>query len=214
MDRRRYVCQDEPSGILHRLLIAGRTKGDELIKAFHDACKEDLVKDKALLEPYKIASEYALDTFETNKVVGQMFIDELTRIRKHVDEAHLEFKSANRHTPDNTPTPSKKPKRAKRATADQDDKMLVAAQKYAEPLEGIILTRDLESVMASYAYTKSNSPHFAFTVAFQQICTIKAKSCKGGIAPSTRAFDEARKITASFLRVLNRGTDDNYYGSY
>lgn len=184
-----------------------------MIKAFHDACKEDLVKDKALLEPYKIASQYALDTFETNKVVGQMFTDELKSIRDHVDKAHDEFKSANRRTSD-TPTPSKKPKKAKRATADQDDKMLAAAQKYAEPLEGIILTRDLESVMASYAYTKSNSPHFAFTVAFQQICTIKAKSCKGGIAPSTREFDEARKITASFLRVLNRGTDDNYYGSY
>ncbi|EDR15354.1 uncharacterized protein LACBIDRAFT_301565 [Laccaria bicolor S238N-H82] len=218
-DRKRYVGQEEPSGILHRLLKAGRTKGDELIQAFHDACKENLVKDKAILEPYNTASNYALVTFDTNKVVGQMFLDELTRIRKHVDDAHLEFgKSANHHTPDTpTPgTPSKKSKKAKsyRATADQDDKMLAAAQKYAEPLEGIILTRDLESVMASYAYAASKSPHFAFTVAFQQICTIKAKSCKGGIAPSTREFDEARKITASFLRALNRGTDDNYYGSY
>jgi len=186
-----------------------------LINAFHEACKEDLVPDKALLEPYNIASNYALETFDTDKVVGQMFNDELSRIREHVKKAHDEFRqSVGTHTP--TSTPSKKSKKAKsyRAKADQDDKMLAAAQKYAESLEGIILTRDLDSVMASYAYATSPQSHFAFTVAFQQICTIKAKSCKGGLAPSTREFDEARKISVSFLRVLNRGTDDNYYGSY
>lgn len=185
-----------------------------MIKSFRDVCKEDLVADKALLEPYETASKYALDTFDTNKVVGQVFVDELKRIREHVKKAQDEFlQSANPNTP--TSTPSKKAKKFKsnRNKADQDEKMLAAAQKYAEPLEGIILTRDLDSVMASYAYTTAR-PAFAFTVAFQQICTIKAKSCKGGLAPSTREFDEARKISASFLRVLNRGIDDSYYGSY
>ena len=78
--------------------------------------------------------------------------------------------------------------------------MLASARAYAKPIHNIILTRDVEQVKASYAYQEL--PKFAFSVAFRELCHIKALASSDGIVPSIRIFDEGRTFSASFLRSL------------
>lgn len=125
------------------------------------------------------------------------FTDELDLIRKHVDLANITFKKAISKKDQDSPSKSKKGFQIK---SDQEDLTLKAAREYAEPIENILLTRNVEEVKASYAYRLNIN--FAFSVAFNELCLIKARASPEGIAPSLRIFDEGKSFTPSFLRTL------------
>jgi hypothetical protein len=112
-------------------------------------------------------------------------------------------KSRAKNSAQSSPTKSKKKVKRK---ADQDDLMLPSSRAYVQPLEDIYLTPNLNQVKASYAYKLSSS--FGFSVAFQELCSIKASNSPNGHAPNLRIFDEAKTFSASFLRALNRCEDE------
>ncbi|KDR85760.1 hypothetical protein GALMADRAFT_53536 [Galerina marginata CBS 339.88] len=196
--------------ILGLLKAAATKKGDELIsrhKAKELADLDDDTKDMDLLRPYDRAIALGLQAYEQHKITA--FTDELSIIRKHVDAAFSLFQAAcgNYRSKKNQETPSKGGK-SSRVKSDQEDLMLACAQAYASPLEGIFLTHDLEQVKASYAYQLCRSSEsFAFTVAFQELCHIKAVA-SGDLAATLRAFDEARSISRSHLKALKCCDED------
>lgn len=75
-----------------------------------------------------------------------------------------------------------------------------SASAYKSTIPNVLLTSDVDKVQASYAY--SLQPNFAFSVAFETLCRIKADA--NGGAPSLRLFDEVRSVPASCQRIFAR----------
>jgi len=69
---------------------------------------------------------------------------------------------------------------------------------FHSPIEGISWLPNLETIKASYAY--QTKPTFAFSVAFRELCKIKAEAA--GLAPSTKMFDELRSSMPGAARRL------------
>ncbi|KAF9479421.1 hypothetical protein BDN70DRAFT_692461 [Pholiota conissans] len=191
------VSQD----ILALLKAAGEAKGVELLGRYK-AIQWARTIDPHLKHPYATAIDYAIKAKEKGI---SLFEDELRRIRAHVDSAYNMWREAcdkSRAVKDQfSPTKSnKKPFASKKAKAQVEAEKLAASQAYAQPIEDIVLTTNLEQVKASFAYTLS--PYFGFSVAFQNCLLIKAVNSPGGLAPNLRIFDEAKVVSASFMRAL------------
>jgi hypothetical protein len=182
--------------VLHALYKAGKIEGEALLQEY-DSIGQDDRQDKDLMAPYSKFSEFALEAYDKGKVT--IYTDQLGLVRNHVAKARQAFNEACQKSRDGSP--EKKQKRRK----DQKDPMLVVAHMFAEAVEGVFLIPNIDEVKASYAYHVS--PVFAFAVAFRDLCLIKARASPGGIAPSIRAFDEAKTVSTSFLRAVTRDTD-------
>jgi hypothetical protein len=207
MDRKAYsswarqsLHPDSFLDILTRLKVAGKNKGEELLGQHREAGSnlDDYCRsDNDLAAPYKAAVDHALQVLTVTK--SKDFTDELEMIRKHVDRAKKTFDTA---TFKKERQPSVKSRKGFRIKSDQEDVTLKASREYADPIENILLIRNVEEVKASYAYRLNFN--FAFSVAFSQLCLIKACASPGGITPSLRIFDEGKTLTPSFLRALPR----------
>jgi hypothetical protein len=204
-DRKAYWNQkpsNSDSFILTRLKVAAEKKGGELLAQHREAgpkLDEYARPDHDLSSPYDAAANHANEVFRvTNK---SDWANELALIRKHVDLAQKAWTKATaknlKAAEHPSPSTSKKSSRIK---SDQEDLTLNAARQYADPIKDILLTRNVEEVKASFAYRSNRN--FAFSVAFNQLCVIKARASSEGIAPSLRSFDEGKSLTASFLRTL------------
>ena len=188
--------------ILKQLKVAGEKKGEELLEYHREAgsgIDEYFHPDKDLLAPYNAAGDHANKVFSDTK--KKEFTDEMSLIRQHVNRAKKTFDMATAASRKEKTSPKSK-KKGFRIQSDQDDVTLDAAREYADPIENIYLIRDVEAVKASYAYRVNSN--FAFSVAFNQLCLIKACAAADGIAPSRRIFDEGKSFTPSFLRALPR----------
>ncbi|KAF8910164.1 RNA dependent RNA polymerase-domain-containing protein [Gymnopilus junonius] len=180
-----------PNDILGRLKVAGSDKGNELLARYKKGLKNEIRQDKDLLLPYNTAAEYALAAQSKRNI--NVFNEELKSIRSHVNIAYEIFHIALQQ--------------GKKGKSSQNDLMIPCARAYAQPLESeIILTRDVEKVKASYAYQLSET--FGFSVAFTELCHIKAIAASGGHAPTLRVFDEAKTFSSAFLRALSRSNED------
>ena len=185
--------------ILTQLKKAGQETGDELLKQHRDAgtdLDQPQRPDKDLAAPYEAASKHANKVFSVTK--SKAFTDELELIRRHVDLAKDMFIAA---ACKKNQSPLSQSKKGTRTKSDQEDVMAKATREYAKPIENVLLIRDVEEVKASYAYLCNIK--FAFTVAFNQLCLIKARASSEGIAPSLRIFDEGKSFNPSFLRALS-----------
>ncbi|KAF8167315.1 RNA dependent RNA polymerase-domain-containing protein [Crassisporium funariophilum] len=192
--------------ILADLKVAGDAKGQELISRYDSTTLHNRFQwgDADLKKPYATSADYALKAFD-RKVAA--FSEELATIKTHVDAAYkLYCDAVARSSRKATQESPSKSGRNTRPKADQEDLMLVAARKYAEPIVGLFLTPNVDQVKASYAYTLK--PPFGFSVAFQELCHIKAVASSTGQAPTLRVFDEAKTLSASFLRALTRCEDE------
>ena len=190
-----------PNDIIGRLKAAGTAKGQELVQRY-DEKKARVPQDKELLLAYNFASKYALDAHAQQITI---FHEELDKIRAHVKAAYQIFLASCKEYRDkkSQQSPAKAGKKGK-----QNDIMIPCARAYAEPIQGkIILTRDLEQVKASYAYQLSEP--FAFSVAFNELCHMKATAASGGHAPTIRIFDEAKTLSSAFLKALSRSDEDS-----
>ena len=187
--------------ILSILRDAADKKGQQLLERYEAQRPQDLkqCRDVDLCKSYQLATDYAITVYDQLKI--KAFTEEMSRIRKHVDEAHRLFLAASFQSHAKQESPTKRSRGAFKKKSDQEDPMLASARAYAEPIVDIVLTRDVEQVKASYAYKLS--PSFAFSVAFRELCHIKALASSDGIVPSIRIFDEGRTFSASFLRSLS-----------
>ncbi|KAH9486232.1 RNA-dependent RNA polymerase 1 [Psilocybe cubensis] len=191
--------------ILFLLNDAAKKKADELFERYEAKrpSKYDN-QDKDLRSPYDDMFKFALEAKESQKM--PKFLEELSNIRAHVNKAKDKWIIACAKAKEKqSPVKGKPFKKAK-----NEDLMLECTQAYAAPIEGIfLLKKQLKQIKASYAYC--DSPKFAFTVAFLDLCHIKAAASPGGLAPSLRIFDDAKTISPSFLRALRAVDEDSIY---
>lgn len=211
-DRKLYLntSADDPlappseKDILLRLAQAGRAKGRDLLDRYEklEAKGSD---DRDLKHPYDTSVDYCLKASSRGVKV---FDAEIRLIRAHVDAAKEIWTVAVSKSmrKQELTTPSAKSKRKPFKKDKQDDASWAAARAYAQPIADICLTPNVEEVKASFAYTLNHN--FAFSVAFEELCRIKARASPGGHAPNLRIFDEAKNFSSSFLRVLNRCEDE------
>lgn len=190
--------------ILLRLTEAGNAKGRELLHRYGNLDTKESV-DKDLKHPYEAFVNYCLDSISHGVKV---FNSEIERIRDHVNAAYDIWLLAMSKIMNEQGFPNAAPgAKSKSMSKRNDNASWAAAQAYAQPIADIRLTPNVEEVKASYAYKRS--PNFAFSVAFEELCCIKARASPGGRAPNLRIFDEAKTFSSSFMRALNRREDEH-----
>ncbi|KAF8640931.1 hypothetical protein AX17_000578 [Amanita inopinata Kibby_2008] len=204
---RRRFSNDIPGTsdfILNRLIMAGKRRGDELLKQY-DRLVEPERPDPDLKSPYEDACTKA-EQFETGRH-DAVFREELGRIREHVDKAHQEWLSRCRSLQNTVVTPQKKKARRSR-NVQQDDPMQRVSRMYAEEISGVDYTQNVEMLKASCAYHLN--VNFAFAVAFRVLCDIKARASIDGSAPSIRIFDELKSMAPFSLKALEASQEDPF----
>lgn len=149
-------------------------------------------RDVQLTAPYEIADKFAHDVFARSGV--DSFEEDLERIRRHVQDVFQKWLEA-------TSSSNSEKKRKDSAGLDMFER---AAMLFAEPVEGIIVTPNVEEIKASFAYFKYPKRLFAISVAFRQLCEIKARASKGGMVPCTTDIDEMKTISAACVRALEK----------
>lgn len=186
------------------LQAAGESKGSELLKKCKELAKPDWKhRDNDVLLPYNHWSKIALEMYTLHN--DNTYSVDLSKIRKHVDrvfELYEQTRDENRDKKDYEARTNK----AGNSGHRQVDVMFNVAQKFAETIESVKFIRraEVEKIKASYAYVVN--PRFAFTVAFQTLCTVKAEA-SGSIAPTIRIFDESRTSSQSYLRAFKRAQE-------
>ncbi|PFH49062.1 hypothetical protein AMATHDRAFT_64002 [Amanita thiersii Skay4041] len=200
--------KDDPF-ILRRLIAAGQDQGDQLLREYdHSEEKYPNHPDNDLLAPLRQARDKAAIFQKERK--DSIFVDELTAIQRRVDNVKAEwFKCCkNLRKEEQEPVASKRRSKKVRYTrnTNQDDPMLHVSRLYAEDIPGVVFTPNLEEIKASYAFQLSR--RFAFAMAFQTLCNIKARACADGFASSTRMFDELKSIGPAGLKALEASREE------
>ena len=163
--------------------------------------------DADLLHPYNDAAAEAVPAYKEEPQPEM----ELRLIRSHVEAAYALFLQAwSKYKIKKESATSSFTNNARIQKRARKDIMLAATRLYAQPIDGIKVFRyRVEQLKASYAYQRSDD--FAFTVAFQELCNMKARTCVGGNVATLRVFDEAKAYGASYMRVLARHTEGEGY---
>lgn len=211
-DKQRYgfsprgVESNAMADILGILKSAGRVKGDELMNKYKDLgdlgdwTADDIDLRRTIDMARKTAENYATRGFRD-------FEKEVKIIEAHVDGAYDMYrKSIKKYRSEKDQESTVKSSKSRKEKSD--DIMLECTKKFAEPIPGLELfqNRHLQDIKASYAYVKN--PRFSFQVAFRSLCLLKADASPGGLVPIVRIFDEAKKVTASYMRALEWVEDD------
>ncbi|TFK66173.1 hypothetical protein BDN72DRAFT_158598 [Pluteus cervinus] len=195
--------------ILKAIKRAGLRIQDELLELFdmQHPLPEDGRKpiDPQLTAPYLAAREAAKAAIAEDGY--RRFQEELDIITEHVHRAYDKWISACRSKRGadafEDDFGSKKKKAAPSGASKKSEDMFVeAARLFAEPVQGISRTQNVEEIKASYAHFKSTT--FGYSVAFRDLCVIKAKANPGGIAPTIRIFDEAKALSHTSLKALTK----------
>ncbi|KAF9499753.1 hypothetical protein BDN71DRAFT_1441324 [Pleurotus eryngii] len=196
--------------VLHDLRDAGQELKDQYLEEFerfpteHDE-KSSNIRDASLLETYRSARRVASMLPKSFPA----FRDELDALDEHV-KRHIELYSTdtfNEMKKSPYEDPDKKRKAKDKGSSGDEARLARLVKSFYTTMPESRFTPRPESVAASYAYQLH--PRFAFTVAFKTLGTLKALAAEGGIAPCTRNFDEGRVMSASFLRAIQNGDDDD-----
>ncbi|KAG0704371.1 RNA dependent RNA polymerase-domain-containing protein [Suillus ampliporus] len=120
--------------------------------------------------------------------------------KKHVEKAHEDWKRA---------VAMQKSASKVRGSSDPKEQQIQKAVQYfaQQPLfqDALFFSKEeLKTIMASYAYTLS--PNFGFSVAFAELCAIKARA-QGGVLFEDK-FAQVMNIPRNILRTLSQAQDD------
>ncbi|TFK18696.1 hypothetical protein FA15DRAFT_243960 [Coprinopsis marcescibilis] len=224
-DKKEFGKKPEPFGVLADLKLAGAKFGAELEKQFQKAANfvddKDPPKDKDLIAPYEKIATYCNNLESLKKVnpnlspVHAMLVEELGRMRKHVWDSQEMFNTKageSRAKRERSEQQGKKPVRGGSASkTDQDDIMLAPAMSYHQPIQDIHLLGNLEEIKASFAYSVAPTGKFAWSVAFTDLCLIKARKDPSGFAPVLRKFDERKVLSSAVVRGLNKTKENEVF---
>ncbi|GLB43650.1 putative RNA-dependent RNA polymerase [Lyophyllum shimeji] len=199
--------------IFHTLRSVCKAASDALLRDYDilgSPSSRD-VKDGDLIQPYETINDHALRYYEnhTNEH-RRLLTDELVRIRAVVEVARdaysdaLSRLGAAKEKADQSGSPTKKT--SKKKSQREADPFLRASKLFDQDVPDVFLIQNIREIKASYAYTLY--PPFAFSVAFRDLCVIKAQASAGGIAPIIRSFDQAKTIPSTYIKAVARLTAD------
>jgi len=155
--------------------------------------------DHDLLKPFKDATTMA-NEMERQKC--QKFRDELMSLKAHVDEVQKAYQKL--WASPRKPSSSRTKKGGNRK--DIDAALADIARQFAEGPSNYhnFMTPNLAQIKASYAYSLSAT--YGFSMAYRDLCTIKAVASQH--IPIARSFAETMSIAPSFLRVLGENSGE------
>lgn len=184
------IVRKGPRFILEILVQTGQTVRTEMLTKYDQLAANKIDEDPALLQPW----------MNTSSIEVKEIADAVTALQNFVDKCSEEWGTlwAINRAKDPRFVSAKQHKEQKR-TAQQAKNNFVA--RFAkEPLEECRLLckmNVLDQVKASYAY--SVNPTFAYNVAWQTLCKIKADSI--GSKAFTVEFGSAMTISAAEVRT-------------
>ncbi|KAG1760381.1 RNA dependent RNA polymerase-domain-containing protein [Suillus occidentalis] len=156
-------------------------------------------RDAHLTSPYTCASYRATQAAHAGFKALQV---NLTVTKKHVDNAYRDWQCA---------IAMRKSSSSDGRSSDLKEQRIQQAAKYfaqrplfQDPL--FFSEEELKTVKASYAYTINQS--FGFSVAFTELCAIKAR-VQGGVIFEDK-FAQVMNIPNNVLRALSQAQDDIY----
>jgi hypothetical protein len=180
--------------ILDNLVAAGEALRKKHLRAY-DTLRERLDRrpDRDLMRPLEEAHKKAKEIEQRG---FSEFVKELELIKAHVEKVRESYRTFW--------VPSRKSKDSEKQKSPD------FARQFAEgPSEDLIFFTgaEVDTIKASYAYSlPGSSSNFALSVAFRNLCTIKAFASEH--LPITRSFAETMSIGSSFLRVLGERGDE------
>jgi hypothetical protein len=186
--------------ILDSLVTAGDDLRKRHLKAYDQFLKRlDERPDHDLTKPFKDARAVAE---RMKKDHYPRFSSELEAVIAHVDEVRTRYQ---RHWATSDKTSSSRAKKGSNRK-DLDAATADIARQFAEgpPDSNNFMTPNLAAIKASYAYTLSMK--FAFSMAYRDLCTIKAVASEH--VPTARTFAEVMSIAPTFLRVLGENSGE------
>ncbi|KAG2045047.1 RNA dependent RNA polymerase-domain-containing protein [Suillus americanus] len=202
-----YPREDSPllkrmsssSFILDDLVDEGNRLRDEFVKKYsslRSSLPRALDRDAHLTSPYTSASYRATQAVH---VGFQGLQANLTVAKKHVDKAYQDWLRAI--------AMQKSASSSGRSSDPKEQQIQKAVQYFARrpSFQDVLFfsEEELKSIMASYAYTLSQS--FGFSVAFTELCAIKAR-VRGGVLFEDK-FAQVMNIPNNVLRALTQTHD-------
>ncbi|KAG1749807.1 RNA dependent RNA polymerase-domain-containing protein [Suillus paluster] len=186
--------------ILDILVDEGRRLRVEFLKKYSSLQKPStrmVDHDAHLTLPYTSASRRATQAVHVGFHGLQV---NLTVAKKHVEKAHEDWQRAI--------AMRNSASKVRGCSDPKEQEIQKAAQYFAQrPLFQDTLffsQEELKTVMASYAYTLS--PTFGFSVAFAELCAIKARA-QGAVLFEDK-FAQVMNIPSNILRALSQAQDD------
>lgn len=186
--------------ILDDLVDEGNRLRDEFVEKYsslRSLSPRALDHDTHLTSPYTSASYRATQAM----LVGFQGLQvNLTVAKTHVEKAYQDWLCAI--------AIQKSVSSPRRSSDPKEQQILKVARYFAQrPLFEDVLffsEEEIKTIMASYAYTRNQS--FGFSVAFRELCAIKAR-VQGGV-PFEDKFAQVMNIPNNVLRALSQAQDD------
>jgi len=168
--------------VLDSLVSAGELEQRRHSKEYDDIRKRNGVlknekPDKDLTKPYEVAKGKARGLANRFPILDE----EINAIEGHVRRIREAWNAC-----------------VMSRTTRQKEQLHELSKKFAEEVEGISITSNPEELKASYAYILGSK--FGFSVAFRELCAIKARA--QGQGPVTQQLLETMKTPLSSLRAL------------
>ena len=173
-----------PTFVLDTLVKAGEEEQERHLIEFDKLEVDDSNCDWALLQPYEDAVHKASDV--------PILSSELKAIEDHVSRLYDPWKGVCGLLRE----ASVSGQGWRRSTRENQLSNLV--KQFADEVPGICVLSNANEIKASYAYKMSLK--FGFSMAYRELCAIKARSEVQG--PITRSLLETMKIPSSSLRAL------------
>ncbi|KAI0640255.1 RNA dependent RNA polymerase-domain-containing protein [Trametes polyzona] len=189
--------------ILDKLLEEGKRMRNEHLSLYDSFTRSHGYQERPDQELLRLYNQTLL--FAQNPAVKE----HITLIREHVDKHIKRWREAASSSSTTSRTPARTP-RARRRTAaptavESRNKWKELAQSFATgpdlPSDSLLASLgDLDAVKASWAYAQH--PRFAWSVAFQTLCRIKAMNQSAVVM--TGSFADAMSISSSAVRVFEQ----------
>ena len=187
--------------VLDSLAMAGRELRIRHLQAYDKLADGlDSRADQDLMRPFNEAQARAeeMKAQQFNK-----FSDELEIVKAHVREVRVDYQKFWGSSPRKASSSRTKKKGNHK---EVDGAAADIARKFAEgPSNHTFVTQNLAAIKASYAYSLSAT--FGFSMAYRDLCTIKAYSSQH--VPTARSFAETMSIAPSFLRILGQNSGES-----
>jgi len=183
-----------PPFILESLLAEGQKLRNHHLASFEQLENElDLRSDRHLLEPSEQAERRARRAEPHFKLPRE----ELDLLKAHVESVYEEWRRLCGLCIEKRNSPQKKTRGKKDAPNNDTLEFRDLSRRFYEGPTGLVETPGLQRVKASLAYVKN--PNFGFSMAFSELCRIKADSHKStGVS---QQFAECMAIPASYGRI-------------
>ncbi|KAH9885398.1 RNA dependent RNA polymerase-domain-containing protein [Cubamyces lactineus] len=190
-----------PRFVLEVLQESGEDMRDKLLSSY-DALRENAGlrdNDPDLLQPYAQAA-----TLSDHPVFGP----HLTIIKEHVRAHILQWQNAARESKPSSPSKARRAKArssARSSAMSEKKRWRDLGQSFASgpqvpPDSPLVLLGSIEAIVASCAYTMNAK--FAWSVAFQPLCKIKA--ARQGSIGMAGHFADSMAISSSAVRVFEQ----------